>query len=150
MSPDLKLEEVRRASGDGADEIDMVIDRGLFLTGEYNRVFDEIAATKEACVSAHLQVILETGELQTYNNVRLASEIAMRAGERFFQAVLDPWMQYSCTYLLICYAGEADVSPAASGVGRVAPPRRFCPSSSSNSIWICWISKSRLYCLRRR
>jgi deoxyribose-phosphate aldolase len=76
----LKLEEVRSASRDGADEIDMVIDRGVFLAGDYQRVFDEISSTKEACGPAHLKVILETGELQTYDNVRLASEIAMRAG----------------------------------------------------------------------
>jgi deoxyribose-phosphate aldolase len=85
MPLDLKLEEVRRAAGDGADEIDMVIDRGVFLAGDYNRVFDEIAATKEACGHAHLKVILETGELQTYDNVRLASEIAMRAGGDFIK-----------------------------------------------------------------
>ena len=85
MPLDLKLEEVRRAAGDGADEIDMVIDRGIFLAGDYNRLFDEIAATKEACDPAHLKVILETGELQTYDNVRLASEIAMRAGGNFIK-----------------------------------------------------------------
>ncbi|MEO8440823.1 MAG: deoxyribose-phosphate aldolase, partial [Spartobacteria bacterium] len=85
MPLDLKLEEVRRAAGDGADEIDMVIDRGVFLAGDYNRVFEEVAAVKEACGSAHLKVILETGELQTYDNVRLASEIAMRAGGDFIK-----------------------------------------------------------------
>lgn len=81
----LKLEEVRGASRDGADEIDMVIDRGVFLAGHHSRVWDEIAATKEACGAAHLKVILETGELQTYDNVRLASEIAMRAGADFIK-----------------------------------------------------------------
>ncbi|HVF73030.1 MAG TPA: deoxyribose-phosphate aldolase [Chthoniobacterales bacterium] len=81
----LKLQEVRSAARDGADEIDMVIDRGQFLSGNYNRVSDEIAATKEACGAAHLKVILETGELQTYDNVRLASEIAMRAGADFIK-----------------------------------------------------------------
>src|SRR6266576_3509068 len=81
----LKLQEVRTAVRNGADEIDMVIDRGVFLAGDYNRVFDEIAATKEACGDAHLKVILETGELQTYDNVRLASEIAMRAGADFIK-----------------------------------------------------------------
>lgn len=81
----LKLEEVRIASRDGADEIDMVIDRGVFLTGDHGRIFDEIAATKEACGAAHLKVILETGELQTYDNVRIASEIAMRAGADFIK-----------------------------------------------------------------
>src|SRR6478735_12192129 len=85
MPLDLKLEEVRRASGDGADEIDMVIDRGVFLAGDYNRVFDEIAATKEACGAAHLKVILETGELGTYDLVRKASEIGIAAGGDFIK-----------------------------------------------------------------
>src|ERR1700682_3542685 len=81
----LKLEEVRSAASDGADEIDMVIDRGKFLAGDHDRVSDEIAATKEACGPAHLKVILETGELQTYDNVRVASELAMRAGADFIK-----------------------------------------------------------------
>src|SRR5205085_11118989 len=81
----LKLQEVRSETHDGTDEIDMVINRGNFLAGDYNSVFDEIAATKEACGEAHLKVILETGELQTYDNVRLASEIAMRAGADFIK-----------------------------------------------------------------
>ena len=81
----LKLEDVRSAAGDGADEIDMVIDRGVFLAGDHARVADEIAATKEACGEAHLKVILETGELQTYDNVRIASDIAMRAGADFIK-----------------------------------------------------------------
>jgi deoxyribose-phosphate aldolase len=81
----LKLQEVRSAARDGADEIDMVINRGNFLAGEYERIFDEIFSTKEACGQAHLKVILETGELQTYDNVRLASEIAMRAGADFIK-----------------------------------------------------------------
>ena len=80
-----KLEETRRAVGDGADEIDMVIDRGAFLAGEYGRMFDEIAAVKAACGAAHLKVILETGELVTYDNVRLASQIAMEAGGDFIK-----------------------------------------------------------------
>jgi deoxyribose-phosphate aldolase len=81
----LKLQEVRSAARDGADEIDMVIDRGKFLAGNHASVFDEIAATKEAASPAHLKVILETGELQTYDNVRIASEIAMRAGADFIK-----------------------------------------------------------------
>jgi deoxyribose-phosphate aldolase len=81
----LKLEEVRSAARDGADEIDMVIDRGVFLAGDHTRTFDEIAAVKEACGDAHLKVILETGELQTYDNVRIASDIAMRAGADFIK-----------------------------------------------------------------
>ena len=80
-----KLEETRRAVADGADEIDMVIDRNAFLTGEHEMVFDEIAAVKEACGAAHLKVILETGELVTYDNVRVASRIAMEAGADFIK-----------------------------------------------------------------
>jgi deoxyribose-phosphate aldolase len=80
-----KLEETRRAARDGADEIDMVIDRGAFLAGEYAKVFDEIAKVKEACGRAHLKVILETGELVTYDNVRRASDLAMEAGADFIK-----------------------------------------------------------------
>jgi len=81
----VKLEETRRAAGDGADEIDMVIDRGAFLSGDFGKVFDEVAAIKSACGAAHLKVILETGELVTYDNVRLASQIAMEAGGDFIK-----------------------------------------------------------------
>ncbi|NOS71185.1 MAG: deoxyribose-phosphate aldolase [Verrucomicrobia bacterium] len=80
-----KLEEVRRTVAAGADEIDMVIDRCAFLSGDHARMFDEIAATKEACGPTHLKVILETGELVTYDNVRIASEIAMQAGGDFIK-----------------------------------------------------------------
>jgi len=81
----VKIDETRRAVGDGADEIDMVIDRGAFLSGEYAKVADEIALVKEACGAAHLKVILETGELQTYDNVRQASHLAMNAGADFIK-----------------------------------------------------------------
>ncbi|GAC1555916.1 MAG: deoxyribose-phosphate aldolase [Polyangiales bacterium] len=81
----VKLDDVRRAVGFGADEIDMVIDRGAFLRGDYGKVFDEIAKTKEACGAAHLKVILETGELGTYDAVRLASDIAIEAGADFIK-----------------------------------------------------------------
>lgn len=80
-----KLEETRRAVSDGADEIDMVIDRCAFLCADFAKVADEIAATKEACGAAHLKVIFETGELVTYDNVRLASQIAMDAGADFIK-----------------------------------------------------------------
>jgi deoxyribose-phosphate aldolase len=80
-----RLEEVRRAVADGADEIDMVINRGAFLAGDHALVFDEIASVKEACGAAHLKVILETGELVTYDNVRIASQIAMEAGGDFIK-----------------------------------------------------------------
>ena len=81
----VKLEETKWAVNEGADEIDMVISRGHFLSGEYNFIFDEIAAVKEACGAAHLKVILETGELSTLDNVRLASDIAMNAGADFIK-----------------------------------------------------------------
>jgi len=82
---DIKLEETRRAVADGADEIDMVINRGAFLSGDYQAVFDEIADVKEACGPAHLKVILETGELGSYDQVRVASMIAMFAGADFIK-----------------------------------------------------------------
>jgi deoxyribose-phosphate aldolase len=81
----VKIDETRRAVAMGADEVDMVIDRGAFLSGEYAAVFEEIAAVKEACGPAHLKVILETGELETYDNVRKASHLAMAAGADFIK-----------------------------------------------------------------
>ena len=80
-----KINDTKYAVSEGADEVDMVISRGQFLKGSYNFVFDEIAAIKEACGSAHLKVILETGELLTYENVRKASDIAMHAGADFIK-----------------------------------------------------------------
>ncbi len=80
-----KLAEVRYCVDQGADEIDMVISRGEFLRGNYNFTFDEVAAVKEACGPAHLKVILETGELQTLDNVRKASDISMYAGADFIK-----------------------------------------------------------------
>jgi len=82
---EVKLEDVRQAVAAGADEIDMVIDRGAFLAGEYARVFDEIVAVKAAAGDHHLKVILETGELETYDNVRRASVLAMAAGADFIK-----------------------------------------------------------------
>lgn len=81
----IKLDEVKRVVEMGADEVDMVINRGDFLTGEYAKMSDEIAQVKAACGPAHLKVILETGELETYDNVRLASFIAMQAGADFIK-----------------------------------------------------------------
>jgi deoxyribose-phosphate aldolase len=80
---EVKLADVRAAVAAGADEIDMVIDRGAFLAGRYLDVHDEIVATRQACGDAHLKVILETGELATYDNVRRASWLAMLAGGDF-------------------------------------------------------------------
>jgi len=87
---EVKLADTRDAVEAGADEIDMVIDRGAFLSGRYLEVFEEIVAVREACArpdgsTAHLKVILETGELQTYDNVRRASWLAMLAGGHFIK-----------------------------------------------------------------
>jgi deoxyribose-phosphate aldolase len=80
-----RLEEVRQTVDMGADEIDMVISRHAFLAGEYEQVHDEVAATVEACGKAHLKVILETGELESYDAVRLASQICIDAGAHFIK-----------------------------------------------------------------
>jgi deoxyribose-phosphate aldolase len=80
-----KLDEVRWVVAEGADEVDMVIDRGAFLSGRYAKVYDEIVKVKEASGDAHLKVILETGELGTYDNVRRASLLAMAAGADFIK-----------------------------------------------------------------
>ncbi len=82
---DLRLEEVRRTLEAGAEEIDMVISRGLLLAGEEQRVHDEIAQVKEACQSVHLKVILECGELGSYQRVRRASDLALAAGADFIK-----------------------------------------------------------------
>lgn len=79
----IKLREVEEVVALGAHEVDMVIDRGAFLSGRYGKVFDEIAAVKEACGAAHLKVILETAELGGYDNVRRASLLAIAAGADF-------------------------------------------------------------------
>jgi deoxyribose-phosphate aldolase len=86
MAPlSVKLEETRMAVQEGADEVDMVISRGAFLEGNFQYVFDEIVAIKEACGPAHLKVILETGELGTLDRVRRASALAMHAGADFIK-----------------------------------------------------------------
>ncbi len=89
---------------EGADEVDMVISRGKFHAGEYNFVFDEIAAIKEACGDARLKVILETGELGTYDKVRRASDIAMHAGADFIKTSTGKIA--SCCYYA-CNIGNA-------------------------------------------
>jgi deoxyribose-phosphate aldolase len=82
---DLRLAEIRRAVGDGADEIDIVLNRSAFLSGGYQEAFEEVAAAKEACGDAHLKTILETGELGTYDQIRRASVLAMAAGTDFIK-----------------------------------------------------------------
>lgn len=82
---DVKLADVKSAVAAGADEVDMVIDRGAFLCGRYGAVHEEIVAVRDACGDAHLKVILETGELGTFDNVRRASWLAMLAGADFIK-----------------------------------------------------------------
>jgi deoxyribose-phosphate aldolase len=103
-SRETKIMDTQFAVDQGADEIDMVISRGEFLAGEYNFVFDEIAAIKEACGKAHLKVILETGELDTLDNVRKASEIAMYAGADFIKTStgkIQPAATMPVTYVML-------------------------------------------------
>jgi deoxyribose-phosphate aldolase len=100
----VKLDDTRFAVDSGADEIDMVISRGKFLSGEYAYVFDEIAAIKEACGKARLKVILETGELSTIDNVRKASDIAIYAGADFIKTStgkIQPAATMQVTYTML-------------------------------------------------
>lgn len=100
----IKLTDTKLALDNGADEIDMVISRGKFLSGEYNFVFDEIAAIKEACGKARLKVILETGELVTLDNVRKASDIAIYAGADFIKTStgkVQPAATMQVTYTML-------------------------------------------------
>ena len=99
-----KIADTHYAVDQGADEIDMVISRGEFLAGNYNFVFDEIASIKEACGQAHLKVILETGELDTLDQVRMASEIAMQAGGDFIKTStgkIQPAATMPVTYVML-------------------------------------------------
>jgi len=101
---EIKLLDTKFAIDNGADEIDMVISRGKFLSGEYSFVFDEIAAIKEACGKARLKVILETGELVTLDNVRKASDIAIYAGADFIKTStgkIQPAATMQVTYTML-------------------------------------------------
>jgi deoxyribose-phosphate aldolase len=103
-SLEVKLLDTKSAVDQGADEVDMVISRGEFLAGNYQFVFDEIATIKEACGKAHLKVILETGELDTLDNVRKASEIAMYAGADFIKTStgkIQPAATMPVTYVML-------------------------------------------------
>lgn len=82
---DIKISEIQYAIDEGADEIDMVISRGSFLEGDYRKVYDEIAAIRKTCKDVHLKVILETGELQTLDNIYVASKMAIDAGADFIK-----------------------------------------------------------------
>jgi deoxyribose-phosphate aldolase len=102
---DIKIRDTKFAVDNGADEIDMVISRGRFLAGDYQFVFDEIAMIKEACGSARLKVILETGELASLDQVRRASDIAMYAGADFIKTStgkIQPAATMQVTYTMLC------------------------------------------------
>lgn len=101
---EVKITDTKYAVDEGADEIDMVISRGKFLSGEYNYVFDEIAMIKEACGKARLKVILETGELATLDNVRKASDLAIYAGADFIKTStgkIQPAATMQVTYTML-------------------------------------------------
>lgn len=101
---EVKITDTKFAVDEGADEIDMVISRGKFLSGEYNYVFDEIAMIKEACGKARLKVILETGELATLDNVRKASDLAIYAGADFIKTStgkIQPAATMQVTYTML-------------------------------------------------
>jgi deoxyribose-phosphate aldolase len=101
----VKLLDTKMAIDSGADEIDMVISRGEFLSGNYKFVHDEIATIKEACGVARLKVIFETGELSTLDNIRIISEIAMQAGADFIKTStgkIQPAATMPVTYVMLC------------------------------------------------
>jgi deoxyribose-phosphate aldolase len=103
-SLETKIDDVKFAVEEGADEIDMVLSRGKFLSGNYQYVFDEIVAVKKACGKAHLKVILETGELDTLENVRKASELAIYAGADFIKTStgkIQPAATMQVTYVML-------------------------------------------------
>lgn len=101
---DVKIRDTKFAIDEGADEIDMVISRGKFLSGEYAYVFDEIAAIKDVCGKVRLKVILETGELATLDNVRKASDLAIYAGADFIKTStgkIQPAATMQVTYTML-------------------------------------------------
>jgi len=103
-SLDVRTADIRAAVAAGADEIDIVISRGAFLSGDYHYVFDEIEAQKEACGQAHLKVILETGELGTYDQIRKASMLAMAAGADFIKTSTGKVSKNSTMPVALCMA----------------------------------------------
>ena len=118
----------------GADEVDMVIDRGAFLSGRYAKVYDEIVQVKEACGDAHLKVILEVGELGTYDNVRRASLLAMAAGADFIKTSTGKLPQAATLPVTLVDEAIRDVHEETGrkvGMKPAHPPRRCNTSSSS-------------------
>ncbi len=103
-SLEVRMADIRAAVAAGADEIDIVIERGQFFAGRYGQVFDGIAAAKEACGSAHLKVIIETGELGTYDQVRRASMLSMAAGADFIKTSTGKVSKNSTLPIALCMA----------------------------------------------
>lgn len=105
----IKLAEIDYAIEQGADEIDMVISRGAFLQGDYDQVFDEIAAIRELCCDVHLKVILETGELHTPDNIYRASKMAIDAGADFIKTStgkISVGATYQAAYVMLTAIAE--------------------------------------------
>ena len=107
---EIKVAETRAVVELGADEVDMVIDRGAFLSGRYSRVYDEIVRVKEACGDAHLKVILETGELGTYDNVRRASLLAIAAGADFVKTSTGKISPAATLPVTLCAVGRSSAT----------------------------------------
>jgi deoxyribose-phosphate aldolase len=132
---DEKLEDVEDAVEAGADEVDIVINRGAFLSGRYEEVYEEIEAAREEAGDAHLKVILETGELQTYDNVRLASRIAIDAGADFIKTStgkIKPAATMPVTLVMLetirdyyLETGEKVGMKAAGGIRETKPALRY-------------------------
>jgi deoxyribose-phosphate aldolase len=104
-SIEIKLSEVNWAIAEGATEIDMVISRGKLLEGKYQEVFDEIVAIKKCCGTVHLKVIIESGELQNAQNIRIASDLAMYAGADFIKTStgkISEGATYNSVYIMLC------------------------------------------------
>jgi len=110
-----RVEEVRWAVEQGADEVDIVLDRSSFLAGRYGRAFDAIAASKEAAGRAHLKVILETGELGSYDQVRRASALAMAAGADFIKTSTGKVTPSATLPVALCMAEAIRDHHAATG-----------------------------------
>ena len=111
-----RLEEIRWAVDQGADEVDIVLDRSAFLAGRYGRAFDEIAQSKHAAAPAHLKVILETGELGSYDQVRRASALAMAAGADFIKTSTGKISTSATLPVALCMAEAIREHHAATGV----------------------------------
>ena len=103
-SIEIKVQEVKWAIEEGATEIDMVISRGKLLEGKYQEVFDEIVAIKACCGDVHLKVIIESGELQNNQNIRIASDLAMYAGADFIKTStgkISEGATYNSVYIML-------------------------------------------------